>query len=80
MDADNNWPSNLARRLASAPEASKVAVVNQGIAGNRLLRDGLGVSALFGVSALARFDRDALAVPGVTHIVLIEGLNDIGFP
>jgi hypothetical protein len=33
----------------------------------------------FGVSALARFDRDALALPGVTHIVLLEGINDIGF-
>ena len=43
---------------------------------NRLLRDG----DIFGVSALARFDRDALVLPGVTHIVLLEGLNDIGFP
>jgi lysophospholipase L1-like esterase len=33
-----------------------------------------------GVSALARFDRDALSVPGVTHIVLLEGINDLGFP
>jgi len=32
------------------------------------------------VSALARFDRDALSVPGVTHIVLLEGINDLGFP
>ena len=80
VDTDDTWPSNLGRRLAKTPEASKIAVVNQGIAGNRLLRDGFGVSALFGVNALARFDRDALAVPGVTHIVLLEGLNDIGFP
>jgi lysophospholipase L1-like esterase len=80
VDADNTWPSNLVRRLAKTPEASKVAVVNQGVAGNRLLRDGFGVSALFGVNALARFDRHALAVPGVTHIVLLEGVNDIGFP
>jgi lysophospholipase L1-like esterase len=29
---------------------------------------------------LARFDRDVLALPGVTHIVLMEGINDIGFP
>ena len=29
---------------------------------------------------MARFDRDALAIPGVTHIVLLEGINDIGFP
>jgi lysophospholipase L1-like esterase len=52
--------------------------VNEGIAGNRLLGDG--PIASLGVSALARFDRDALSVPGVTHIVLLEGINDLGFP
>ena len=76
VDADNNWPSNLIRRLAKTSESSKIAVVNEGIVGNRLLRDG----DVFGVSALARFDRDALVLPGVTHIVLLEGMNDIGFP
>jgi lysophospholipase L1-like esterase len=83
-DADRNWPSDLVRRLGKLPEGSKVAVVNEGIAGNRLLSDGFAVGAGFavdfGVSALARFDRDVLALPGVTHIVLLEGLNDIGFP
>ncbi len=78
VDADHNWPSDLIRRLGKTPEASTLAVVNEGIAGNRLLSEGFAVS--FGVSALARFDRDALAMPGVTHIVLLEGLNDIGFP
>ncbi|HEX4545816.1 MAG TPA: GDSL-type esterase/lipase family protein [Candidatus Acidoferrum sp.] len=48
--------------------------------GNRLLSDGSGISAGFGISGLARFDRDAPALPGVTHIVLLEGLNDTGFP
>jgi lysophospholipase L1-like esterase len=76
VDADNNWPSNLVRRAVRAPKASTFAVVNEGIVGNRLLRDG----DIFGASALARFDRDALVLPGVTHIVLLEGLNDIGFP
>jgi lysophospholipase L1-like esterase len=86
VEADHNWPSDLIRRLAKTPEGAKIAVVNGGIGGNRLLSDdggvsaGLGVSASFGVSALARFDRDALGIPGVTHIVLLEGLNDIGFP
>jgi lysophospholipase L1-like esterase len=81
IDADRNWPSDLVRRLGKTPEYSKVAVVNAGIAGNRLLSDCFLASAgCFGVSALARFDRDALAVPGVTHIVLLEGINDIGFP
>ena len=81
VDADHNWPSDLIRRLAKTPEGSKVAVVNAGIAGNRLLSDGFiaGVGS-FGVSGLARFDQDVLGLPGVTHIVLLEGVNDIGFP
>jgi lysophospholipase L1-like esterase len=77
-DKDRNWPSDLIRRLEEIPEGSKLAVVNEGIAGNRLLSDG--PLASLGVSALARFDRDALSVPGVTHIVLLEGINDIGLP
>jgi lysophospholipase L1-like esterase len=80
VDADDNFPSDLSRRLAKTPEGSKVAVVNAGIGGNRLLSDGSGVSEGFGASGLNRFDRDALGLPGVTHIVLLEGLNDIGFP
>lgn len=80
LDADQNWPSDLVRRLGKTTEGSKPAVVNEGIAGNRLLSDGLSISASFGVSGMTRFDRDALAEPGVTHIVLLEGINDIGFP
>jgi lysophospholipase L1-like esterase len=76
VDADNNWPSNLIRRASKPPKTLTLAVVNEGIVGNRLLRDG----DIFGVSAFARFDRDALALPGVTHIVLLEGINDICFP
>jgi lysophospholipase L1-like esterase len=81
VDADRNWPDDLARRLAKTPEGSKVAVVNAGIVGNRLLNDCFIPSiGCFSVSALARFERDALALPGVTHIVLLEGINDIAFP
>ena len=75
VDADNNYPNNLIRRIAKTSNGSTLAVVNEGIVGNPLLRD----SEIFGVSALARFDRDALVLPGVTHIVLLEGINDIGF-
>jgi lysophospholipase L1-like esterase len=77
-EADRTWPSDLIRRLRKTPEGSRLAVVNEGIAGNRLL--GNGPMASLGVSALERFDRDALSTPGVTHIVLLEGINDIGFP
>jgi lysophospholipase L1-like esterase len=81
VEADRNWPSDLVRRLGKTPEGSKVAVVNEGVAGNRLLNDCfLPNIGCFGVSALARFDRDALALPGVTHVVLLEGINDIAFP
>jgi lysophospholipase L1-like esterase len=80
VDADHNWPSDLVRRLGKRPDGSGVAVVNEGIAGNRLLSEASSISASFGVSALARFDRDVLALPGLTHIVLLEGINDIGFP
>lgn len=78
VDADRNWPSALIRRLVKTRAGSKWAVVNEGVAGNRLSADGPRRS--LGISALARFDRDALSVPGVTHIVLLEGMNDIGFP
>jgi lysophospholipase L1-like esterase len=78
LDGDDTWPSDLTRRLKENGTDSKVAVVNEGIGGNRLLSDGPMPS--LGVSALARFDRDVLSLPGVTHVVLLEGLNDIGFP
>jgi lysophospholipase L1-like esterase len=54
-------------------------VVNAGIAGNRLLADDPRFRTL-GMSGLARFERDALGVAGVTHIVVLEGGNDLGFP
>jgi lysophospholipase L1-like esterase len=81
IDADRNWPGDLIRRLGKRPEGSKVAAVNAGVVGNRLLNDCFIPSiGCFSVSALARFERDALALPGVTHIVLLEGINDIAFP
>jgi lysophospholipase L1-like esterase len=77
-EADRTWPSDLIRRLRKTPDGSKLAVVNEGIAGNRLLADG--PIASLGVGGLARFERDALSTTGVTHIVLLEGINDIAFP
>jgi lysophospholipase L1-like esterase len=74
VDADRNWPGDLARRFEKARSGPTVAVANEGIAGNRLLGEG------FGANGLARFDRDALTLPGATHIVLLEGINDISFP
>lgn len=69
-----DWPDQLADRLAQAKGSPTFAVDNEGIGGNRILYDGAGVSAL------ARFDRDVLAKPGVTEMILLEGINDIGWP
>jgi lysophospholipase L1-like esterase len=69
-----DWPDLLANRLASEHGAPNLAVVNEGIGGNRILRDGAGVSAL------ARFDRDVLAQPGIVSLIVLEGINDIGWP
>ncbi len=68
-----DWPDLLADRLA-AEQGASTAVVNEGIGGNRILRDGAGVNAL------ARFDRDVLAQPGVVNLIVLEGINDIGWP
>ena len=69
-DSNGRWPDVLARRLLTSRESPK-AVVNAGISGNRVLSFGAGPSAL------ERFDRDVLMQPGVTHIVVLEGVNDI---
>lgn len=71
-DTNRSWPSQLAERLAANEATACVAIVNEGISGNRLLNDGAGVSAL------ARFDRDVLSQPGVKWLIVLEGINDIG--
>jgi lysophospholipase L1-like esterase len=75
VDRDARWPDVLAERLQSDPALASVAVINSGIAGNRILNDG--ASPFIGPSMLSRFDRDALSKPGVRWIVLLAGSNDI---
>jgi enterochelin esterase family protein len=73
QDADRAWPTLLARRLSADRRTRHVAVVNQGISGNQVLRSGAGASML------ARFDRDVLSRPGVKWVILLGGINDINF-
>ncbi len=73
---NRRWPDRLAERLAAKYPKRAMAVVNAGIGGNRVLSDG--VVAAMGQSALTRFDRDVLSVPGATHLVILEGVNDLG--
>jgi lysophospholipase L1-like esterase len=62
----------LAARLQADPRTRGVSVLNVGIGGNKLLKDGSGQAAL------ARLDRDVLAQPGVKTLVVLIGINDIG--
>jgi lysophospholipase L1-like esterase len=80
VDANNRYPDYLFRRLAAQPpHGREIAVLNQGIIGNRLLHD-YAVTPQFGPNALERFDRDVLAQTGVTHVILHIGIDDIGQP
>jgi len=74
-DLHQRYPDVLARELAARGVVA--AVANAGIGGNRLLNDGWATIGA-GPSGLSRFDRDALGQPGVTHVLLLEGVNDLG--
>jgi lysophospholipase L1-like esterase len=71
-DTNQRWPDELARRLQADPKFRNLAVLNEGISGNQLLRDGAGPNAL------ARFDRDVIAQNGARYLLILEGINDIG--
>ncbi len=73
LDGNMAWPALLAKRLGTNEATRHISVVNQGISGNQVLRDGAGLSAL------ARFDRDVLSIAGVRWVILLEGINDINF-
>ena len=72
-DTNNRYPNHLARRLPALP--SPMAVLNAGIGGNRVLSEGAFNA---GINVVARFDRDVLQQTGVTHVIVLEGINDIG--
>ncbi|MGW7496732.1 SGNH/GDSL hydrolase family protein [Streptomyces luteogriseus] len=70
IDRNRRWPDYLARRLGTSGSAVR-GVANAGIAGNKVLFDGPGESAL------NRVQRDALSLPGVRTVFLFQGVNDI---
>ncbi|HUH23315.1 MAG TPA: GDSL-type esterase/lipase family protein [Brevundimonas sp.] len=70
LGAHRAWPHQLGRRLEEACPGAFV-VVNAGIGGNMVASDGRSPSLV------SRLERDVLAMPGVTHVVLMAGLNDV---
>lgn len=77
VDANSRWPDILASRLLSRSGGKKIAVMDAGIGGNRILNDP-HTTIRFGANALARFDRDVLAQAGVKYVIVLEGINDLG--
>jgi lysophospholipase L1-like esterase len=71
-NTNRRWPDLFAERLAAHDKRQAWGVANLGISGNRVLADGAGQSAL------ARFDRDILSVPGVQYAIVFLGVNDLG--
>jgi lysophospholipase L1-like esterase len=72
LNMNMRWPDVLARRLHADKKTAELSVLNEGIGGNRVLHDTTGPNAL------ARFDRDVLAMSGVKYLVILESINDIG--
>jgi lysophospholipase L1-like esterase len=72
-NAFKGWPDQLAERLAGNPDTRAWSLVDAGINSNRLLHDNPGTNAL------ARFDRDVLSVPAVRAVIVLEGINDVGY-
>lgn len=69
---NDRWPDRLLSRLQRHRDTARVAILNQGAGGNRMLNDGIGPSML------ARLDRDVLALGRVGWLVVLGGINDIG--
>ncbi len=72
-DANHRWPDLLAERLQK-DYGDKFSVLNEAISGERVLTDRMGANAL------AHFDRDVIAQPHASTVVLMMGINDIGWP
>ena len=74
VDTNQTWPTELAiRLLAQSAKSPQIAGLNAGISGNRIWHDQIGPNGL------EKFGRDALAQSSVRVIVVMLGINDIGF-
>lgn len=70
-DRNNRWPNLLFEKMQKTSSTSNIAVINKAAGGNRILRDGLGPNVL------SRIDRDVLSQPGLSYVMIFEGVNDI---
>ncbi|MBV8714760.1 MAG: lysophospholipase [Chloroflexi bacterium] len=76
LNTNDRWANVLSRRLHDA-YGNKVSVVNEAIGGNRVI-DPVVDNATAGPAAVDRLDRDVLGLSGLTHVIWLEGINDLG--
>ncbi len=76
-ESDQRWPDLLADRIAASDLAGKRSVVNAGISGNMVTADRDG-NATQGQGAVTRMAWDVFDLPNVSHIIVFEGINDVG--
>lgn len=79
INGDDRWPDIFSRRVHAA-FGDRYSVVNQGIGGNRVIgpRDYRANPAPGGECALDRLERDIIALPNVSTVIWLEGINDFG--
>jgi lysophospholipase L1-like esterase len=73
-DANGSWPDVLSKRLPALPNGTPVSVINMGIGSNRIV-----ASDQAGPAGVKRFADDVLARTNVTHLIVLEGINDISY-
>jgi lysophospholipase L1-like esterase len=74
VDGNASWPDVLSKRLPKLPDGTPVSVINMGIGSNRIV-----ASDQAGPAGVKRFADDVLARPNVTHLIVLEGVNDISY-
>jgi len=76
LNINDRWMNTLSRRLHNA-YGRKVSIVNEAIGGNRVVNP-VNPNATSGPAAVDRLDRDVLGLSGLTHVIWLEGINDLG--
>jgi lysophospholipase L1-like esterase len=76
FNTNDRWANVLSRRLHNA-YGNRVSVVNEAIGGNRVINPVVA-NAASGPAAVDRLDRDVLGLSGLTHVIWLEGINDLG--
>src|SRR6266705_200186 len=76
FNGNDRWANVLSRRLHDA-YGNKVSIVNEAIGGNRVINPVVA-NAASGPAAVDRLDQDVLGLSGLTHVIWLEGINDLG--